>query len=66
MIDDRIDENFQRVFQLLDVISVEVALNRSETERLSGVMEVGFQRVDRRLGNIESRIEALEDQKYRR
>jgi hypothetical protein len=87
MNNDRMEQNFERVFKLLDVLSVEVALNRNETVEvradvgglrgeLGGLrgevgglrkdMEFGFERVDRRLGNIESRIEALEDKKGRR
>jgi hypothetical protein len=66
MNNDQMDQSFERVFKLLDVLSVEVALGRNETAGLRKDVEFGFQGVDRRLGKIESRIEALEDQKGRR
>ena len=87
MNDERMEQNFERVFKLLDVISVElahtrhkvdangdeIALIREETvhnrEATTGLrkdLELGFQRVDRRLGNIELRLETLEDHEDRR
>ena len=49
-----------KILQLLDVISVEVAANRNETSDLRSEMRSGFGRVERRLGNIEVRVETLE------
>jgi hypothetical protein len=55
------EDNAQaKILQLLDVISVEVAANRNETAELRKEMRVGFNRVDRRLGNLENRVENLE------
>jgi len=48
------------ILQLLDVISVEVAANRNETSELRSEMRLGFGRVERRLGNIEFRVETVE------
>ncbi len=41
-----------KILQLLDVLSVEVAGNRTE-------MRGGFNRVERRLGNLEVRVEDI-------
>jgi predicted nucleic acid-binding Zn-ribbon protein len=49
-----------KVLQLLDVISVEVAANRSDTAELRNEVRAGFGRVDRRLGNLETRVEGVE------
>ncbi len=60
-----------KILQLLDVISVEVAANRNQTTQLSEEMRSefasvrhemrgGFDRVDRRLGNLENRVENLQ------
>ena len=49
-----------KILQLLDVISVEVAANRTETSELRTEMRAGFNRVDRRLGNLETRVENVE------
>jgi hypothetical protein len=54
------DEVTAKVLQLLDVISVEVAANRNETSELRSEMRSGFGRVERRLGNIEVRVETVE------
>jgi hypothetical protein len=53
-------ETENRILQLLDVVSVEVAANRSETSELRIEMRNGFGRVERRLGNLEIRVENLE------
>ena len=61
----------EKILQLLDVISVEVAANRNETTELRSElrsettslrteMRAGFGRFDRRLGNLETRVESLE------
>ena len=56
-----------KILHLLDVISVEVAANcgeisglRSDTDTLRSEMRVGFNRVERRLGNLEIRVENVE------
>ncbi len=49
-----------KILQLLDVISVEVAANRTETSELRNEMRAGFGRVERRLGNLEIRVEGVE------
>jgi hypothetical protein len=49
-----------KILHLLDVISVEVAANRNETTGLRNEMRCGFNRVERRLGNLENRVEGLE------
>ena len=57
-----------KIFQLLDVISIELAANRDEirdelrkeTGGLRDEMRLGFSRVERRLGNLETRVEGLE------
>jgi hypothetical protein len=54
------DEARAKILQLLDVISVEVAANRNETSELRSEMRAGFGRVERRLGNIEVRVETVE------
>jgi hypothetical protein len=54
------DEAQAKILQLLDVISVEVAANRTETSELRSEMRAGFGRVERRLGNIEFRVETIE------
>ncbi len=65
------DQAQTKILQLLDVISVEVAANRNETAELRSAlrnesasvrteMRAGFNRVDRPLGNIETRVESLE------
>jgi hypothetical protein len=66
------EDNIQaKILQLLDVISVEVAANRNQTTQLGEEMRSefasvrhemrgGFDRVDRRLGNLEDRVETLE------
>ena len=54
------DEAKTKILQLLDVISVEVAANRSETAELRSEMRAGFGRVERRLGHIEVRVENVE------
>ena len=46
-------ETENRILQLLDVISVEVSANRSETSELRTEMRNGFSRVERRIGNLE-------------
>jgi len=51
-----------KVLQLLDVIAVEVAANRTDTAELRAEMRTGFNRVDRRLGNLENRVGDLETQ----
>jgi hypothetical protein len=51
-----------KVLQLLDVIAVEVAANRTDTAELRAEMRSGFNRVDRRLGNLENRVGDLETQ----
>ncbi len=61
----------EKILQLLDVISVEVAANRNETTELRSElrsettslrteMRAGFDRFDRGLGNLETRVESLE------
>jgi len=54
------DEAKAKILQRLDVISVEVAANRNETSELRSEMRAGFGRVERRLGNIEVRVETVE------
>ncbi|HEY5020897.1 MAG TPA: hypothetical protein VII30_00275 [Gemmatimonadaceae bacterium] len=54
------DEARAKILQFLDVISVEVAANRNETSELRSEMRAGFGRVERRLGNIEVRVETVE------
>ncbi len=54
------DEAKAKILQLLDVISVEVAANRSETAELRTEMRRGFGRIERRLGHIEVRVEGVE------
>lgn len=68
------DETQNKVLQLLDVISVEVAATRQETAanseaivamreetaELGTEMRAGFGRVERRLGHIEVRVETVE------
>jgi hypothetical protein len=54
------DEARAKILQLLDVISVEVAANRNETSELRSETRAGFGRVERRLGNIEVRVETVE------
>lgn len=57
-----------KMFQLLDVIAVEVAAHRVETAKqnadlrseLRTEMHSGFNRVERRLGNLETRVENIE------
>ena len=49
-----------KILQLLDVISVEVAANRTDTSELRDEMRSGFSRVERRLGNLEIRVENVE------
>jgi hypothetical protein len=57
-----------KILHLLDVISVEVAATRNELRNefrneISGLrteVRTGFDRVDRRLGNLESRVENVE------
>jgi len=49
-----------KILRLLDVISVEVAANRSDTSELRDEMRAGFGRVERRLGNLEIRVENVE------
>ncbi len=53
-------ESEAKILQLLDVISVEVAANRHDTAELRNEMRTGFDRVDRRLGNLQTRVESLE------
>ena len=68
------DETQSKVLQLLDVISVAVAATRQETAANSEAivamrqetaelrtdMRAGFGRVERRLGNLEVRVETIE------
>lgn len=58
------DEAQAKILQLPDVISVEVAANRddirNETSSLRKEMRAGFGRVERRLGNLEIRVENVE------
>ena len=53
-----------KVFQLLDVIAVEVAAHRVETAKqnvdLRTEMHSGFNRIDHRLGSLETRVENIE------
>ena len=70
----QIGENFSRVFNLLDVLALQVADVKATGERTESKLDthiidtrtefvrVGteFARVDRRLGNIENRVESLE------
>jgi hypothetical protein len=51
------DPTQAKILQLLDVISVEVAANRSETADLRNEMRAGFNRVEHRLGILEIRVE---------
>jgi predicted RNase H-like nuclease (RuvC/YqgF family) len=53
------DATAAKVLQLLDVISVEVAANRNETSELRTEMRAGFSGVERRLGNLEVRVETV-------
>ena len=54
------DEAQAKILKLLDVISVEVAANRSDTSELRAEMRSGFGRVERRLGNLEIRVQNVE------
>ena len=54
------DEALAKILQLLDVIAVEVAASRTDTSELRDELRAGFSRVERRLGNIEIRVETLE------
>jgi hypothetical protein len=58
------DEAQAKILQLPDVISVEVAADRddirNETSSLRKEMRAGFGRVERRLGNLEIRVENVE------
>jgi len=54
------DEAQAKILGLLDVISVEVAANRSVTAELRNEVRAGFGRVDRRLGNLETCVEGVE------
>jgi len=53
-----------KVFQLLDVIAVEVAAHRVETAKqnvdLRTEMHSGFNRIDHRLGSLETRVGNIE------
>jgi hypothetical protein len=49
-----------KILQLLDVISVEVAANRTDSAELRKEVRSGFDRVDRRLGHLEIRVEGME------
>jgi hypothetical protein len=49
-----------KMLQLLDVIAIEVAANRSETAGLRVEMHLGLNRVEHRLGNLEARVEGVE------
>jgi hypothetical protein len=60
-------ETGAQILHRLDVLSVEVAATRNEFSGLrsefSGLrteMRTGFQRVDRRLGNLQNRVERVE------
>ncbi len=44
MNNDQLGQSFERVFKLLDVLSIEVALGRNETAGLRKDVEFGFQR----------------------
>jgi len=65
------DDIQAKILQLLDFISIEVAANRNQTTQFGEEMRSefaavrhemrgGFDRVDRRLGNLENRVETLE------
>jgi hypothetical protein len=60
------DDRFEKIFRLLDVISIEVAAGRnelrSETADIRKEMRAGFGRVERRLGNLETRVEGVESE----
>jgi archaellum component FlaC len=53
-----------KILQMLDVISVEVVTTknelRAEMSELRDEVRVGFNRVDRRLGRLETRVEHIE------
>jgi len=78
---DRIDAKIDRIFELLDVLAIEVndtkaigARNEAQLERVESRLErtestldahvvetsSGFARVERRLGNIGTRVEGIE------
>ena len=65
------DDQLQRIFSLLDVLSVQVSATQAGVDSLreetrSGVGALreetrnGFERVERRLGNLETRVEGIE------
>jgi hypothetical protein len=51
------DDAQEKILKLLDVIVVEVAASRNETAALRTEMRSGFDRLDRRLENLETRVE---------
>ncbi len=59
------EETQLRIFNLLDVLAVEIVESRKDiNERIDSLqteMRQGFDRLERRLGNVETRVEGLED-----
>jgi archaellum component FlaC len=58
------DEPLQKIFGLLDALSVQVGTTQAEMHagfaRLEAKVDAGFDRVERRLGNLETRVEGIE------
>ncbi len=54
------DETEAKILHLLDAIAVEVAAGRNDTAEHRKETRAGFDRVDRRLGNLETRVEDVE------
>ena len=68
------DETASKILALLDVLAIEVGAGRNDTRTLDAKvtslsvetaelrteMRAGFNRVDRRLGNLETRVEGVE------
>ena len=59
------NEAQEKMLQLLDLISVEVAANRNETSELCGEMRSGFgsvENVETRLGGVELQLRDFRDE----
>ena len=54
------DDQLQRIFSLLDVLSVQAGATQAGVDALREETRNGFERVERRLGNVETRLEGVE------
>ena len=54
------DDQLQRIFSLLDVLSVQAGATHAGVDALREETRNGFERVERRLGNVETRLEGVE------